>query len=298
MKKYSAFSLIVILLSALFFVACEKDRIEEPEEQPESKTEYESADEYFDSKKTEEQEFVVENEDGPEPITGKEGTKIHISKNCLEFPNGDTVGFPYTVKLVELYKPKDMVFWEMPTVASKKILDTDGEVRVRAFKDGTELQLNGKCPLVVELPNSSPDPTMQVYLGDGVTPTNWTSTNINFDTTAYGYSADISKLGWINVDKLPDPGVHIITFESDSAVLTQVKIFIYFPSIGGVMQVYDQVSYLIPNAYDVKTFGIANDASKNLFYFSSDLNVTSNVTLKVVLSPTTDAALTTFLDGL
>jgi len=298
MKKYSALSLVMVLFSSLLIVACKKDRIEEPEEQPEAKTEYASADEYFDSKKTEEQEFVIENEDGTDPITGKEGTKIYISKNCLEFPNGDTVGFPYTVKLVELYKPIDMVFWEMPTVSNSKILDTDGEVRVRAFKDGTELQLNGNCPVKVELPNTNPDPKMEVYLGEGSDPVNWVSTNTNFDTTYFGYSANINKLGWINVDKLPDPGVHTITYESDSAILTNVKIFIYFPSLGGVMQVYDQESYLIPDAYSIKTFCIAVDASKNLFYFNSDLTISSDVTLNVLLSPVTDPDLTTYLNGL
>ena len=156
-KKINFVILIVVAISIT--ISCKKDRIEKKE-----KNEYAPVNTYLDSKKQQEQDFVIT---GPsnDTIVGNQGTKLLAGKDCLMFPNGDTVGYPFTVKLVELYTPKDMIYWQIPTVASGNILETDGEIRVRAVKDGQDLVLRPSCFYRVMMPNSAPSSNMREFLG-------------------------------------------------------------------------------------------------------------------------------------
>src|SRR6185295_2358102 len=211
MKKVSTVSKVSVLflfLSVVLYYGCKKDRIKE-----QTLNTYDSPDSYLDSKKPEEQTIEVDS-GGTGPITGKDSTKIWQTNKCLMFPNGDSVYYPYTVKLVELYKPKDMIYYRMPTVAGGNILRTDGEIRLRAFKNSTELVLRpNPCYSQILMPNKSPRNDMNVFYGfeTGGRP-DWTnnpktlgvvskSDSLFTAIPGNGYSAAIGRLGWINCDK-------------------------------------------------------------------------------------------------
>ena len=164
MKKFihtSNWSLIPFAFAAVVVIySCSKERIE-------SKNTYSPVNTYLDSKKQKEQEFIIDST-GSGPIVGNQGTKIWTGKQCLMFPNGDSVTWPFTVKLVELYTPKDMIYYQQPTVASVGILKTDGEIRLRAFKNTTELKLKpDPCMAAIEMPNAAPQTGMRVFYGYG-----------------------------------------------------------------------------------------------------------------------------------
>src|SRR3954470_1407606 len=99
MKKYNKISSLFLsalcLSSVFFYCSCSKDRIETPE-----LNKYSSVNTYLDSKKQDEQEFIIDSA-GTGPIIGNQNTKIWIGKECLALPNGDSVTWPFTVKLVE-----------------------------------------------------------------------------------------------------------------------------------------------------------------------------------------------------
>jgi hypothetical protein len=302
--KNSIKGLAIIAVSALVFSACKKDRI-----QDENKTlnSYSSPNTYLDSKKQAEQEFVIDSS-GSGPIVGNQGTTIWGSRQCLMFPNGDTVAFPFTVKLVELYTPKDMIYYQMPTIASDTILESDGEIRLRAFKNGTELVLRPGCSFPIKMPNPAPKNYMRVFYGTNPS-TFWTdnpatlgvSTSFApvFTTTTGGYLTSIVKLGWVNCDfKHGSSNNHTLTFVSSTDILTNVAIFVYFPATKTVMQVSNMVSGSIPDGSSVKIVAIAVNGSGQLYSFSQNQTVTANANIQVTMAATTDAALTTLLNGL
>jgi hypothetical protein len=288
--------MLVVVTAVLLLQSCSKDRIQETQ-----LNQYGTLNTYFDSKKQAEQEFIIDTA-GNSPIIGNQGTKIGIGKQCLQFPNGDSVAWPFTVKLVELYKPKDMIYYQMPTVASGNILATEGEIRLRAFKNNTELVLKpSPCLAQVEFRDldSVRNTNMIVYYG---TQTNnlpdWNGI-FGFTNTSYGYSAPISKLGWINCGKLTGTTVGSkLIFTSSTDDLTNVGIFIYIPSTKTVMQVYNNMSSTIPNGLAVKITAIAAKSNGDLFSFSQALTVNTNNTINVTLSAITDANLTSALDNL
>jgi len=312
LKSIKLKALAAITLLSLSYISCDKDRIEE--EEPEALNEYSDVNDYFDQKKQDEQEFVITNEDGPDPIEGKEGTKIWISKSCLKFPNGDTVGFPYTVKLIELLPPKEMIYYQMPSVAGGDIMETDGEVRVRAFKDGIELELDSNC-FSIEIPHANPENYMLKNYGfDAATSSSkifvdWTddlstfgittSLTSNFTNTTYGYWGRIPLLGWINCGIVRNSGAgHLLTFISTTDDLTNIAVYVYFQDLWGLMQVYDMQSGLIPNGSKVKVICIGVAASGTLFSYQQDITVTANTNITVTLSSITDVNLTALLDAI
>ena len=298
MKNLDTIAPGIFLAAFLFFVfSCSKDRIEQKQ-----LNQYSSINTYLDSKKQAEQEFIIDSS-GTGPIIGNQGTKIWIGKQCLMFPNGDSVTWPFTIKLVELYKPKDMIYYQMPTISSGTILKTDGEIRLRAFKDGIELLLKPTpCMAQIEMPCAAPQSGMHVL--NGLTTSghpDWIDNSpVNlFTTDTASYIAYITVLGWINCGQLAGSTSNsTLTFASTVDDLTNVGIFIYFPGTKTVMQAYNSASSSIPNGSAVKMVAIGIDASGNLFSFSQTQTVNANAQVDIVLSATTDAALTTVLDGL
>ncbi len=297
--------LAAVATVGLIYTSCKKDRIQEK-----SLNNYSSPNNYLDSKKQAEQEFVITSDSSNGPIVGNQGTNIWGSRHCLVLPNGDSVGLPFSVKLVELYTPKDMIYYRMPTIASDTILESDGEVRIRAFKNGVEASLLPGCSWAILMPNTAPKNYMRVFYGfNGTNAVDWTdnpaslgvTTNFNpvFNTSSNGYLTSIVKLGWVNCDfKRGSANNHQLTFASSTDILTNVAIFIYFPATKTVMQVFNVASGSIPDGSAVKIVAIAVDGSGTLFSYSQNLTVSSTSQIQVTMAATTDGALTTLLDGL
>lgn len=297
--------LMVATAVGVVFASCKKDRVEEVQ----SLNDYNSPNSYLDSKKQAEQEFEITSDSGS-AIVGNQGTTIWAGRTCLMFPNGDSVALPYKIKLVELYTPKDMIYYQMPTVASDTILETDGEIRLRAFKDGTELMLRTGCSWAIKMPNTAPKNYMRVFYGFPISNyTNWTDNPASlgvttgftplFATSTDGYLASIVKLGWVNCGiTRGSSNNHIMTFASSTDNLTNVAIFVFFPATKTVMQVYNTTSGTIPDASAVKIVAIAVDANGTLFSFNQNLTMTSSTQVQVTMAATTDANLTALLDGL
>jgi len=296
LKLITSLLIVTLIITATVLnTSCKKDRIEPPEE--ESLNEYSSVNQYMDSKKQQEQEFVINGQTN-DTIVGNQGTKIYGGKNCLMDANGDTIDYPFSVHLVELYTPKDMIYWQMPTVASGNVLETDGEIRIRATENGQELFLS--CPYGFEMPNSSPNSNMTIFTGaDNGSFVDWSNTATAFTLTSYGYLGSTSSFGWLNADIQVGTGSgNTLTFTSQVDNLANVGIFIYIPASRTVMQVYNMTSGLIPNGSSVKIVMIAMDAGGNLFSYTESRTVNSSATIDMSLSSTTDAALTTYLNGL
>jgi hypothetical protein len=305
MKNLKLSTFLLIGFVSIINFNCSKDRIQQT-----SLNDYDAANtnNYLDSKKQSEQTFTIDST-GSGPIVGNQGTTTPwVGKNCLvKVSNGDTITWPYTVKLVELYKPKDMIYYRMPTVASGTILRTDGEIRLRAFKGTEELKLrSSSCTIPLFMPNAAPQSNMQVFYGTSPS-AYWENNPLSIGvgafsvttTPASGYSASIVKLGWINCGLAAGSSANsTLSFTSTTDNLTNVALFIYIPTTKTVMQVYNMTSGLIPNGSPVKIIGIGVKANGDLFNFYQNTTVNSNQTIDISLSAITDANLTAQLDAL
>ena len=287
-------TIATLILTTVLIYACKKDRIEQK-----PIVSYDPVNTYLDTKKQQEQEFIITGQSN-DTIIGNQGTKIYGGKNCLQDNNGDTIDYPFTIKLVELYLPKDMIYYQMPTVAAGNILETDGEIRLRAFKGTQELTLKPSCPYCIEMPNSAPKNYMNIFYGtDNGNFVDWSDSQVGFTTNVYGYLGCPSTLGWINCDNQIGNGTgSTLTFTSGTDDLTNVGIFIYFDGTKGLMQAYNMSSGLIPDGSNVKIIMIAIDSNGDLFTYNETRTVNSSAVIDVSLSAITDANLTAYLDAL
>lgn len=288
------FSLLII---TTFISSCKKDRIESQEKQI---NDYQSMNNYFDTKKQQEQEFIIDTA-GTAPIVGNQGTKIYAAKDLLMFPNGDSVHWPYTVKIIELYTPKDMIYYQMPTIASVNLLTTGGEVRIRAFKDGQELVLRPTKTWTVEMPNASPLSGMQIYYGvQSLSIIDWSPNPASsYTTTAYGYTGQIATLGWTACGKPASVSSTTTNYTFTSSVdnLQNVSAFIYFPTAKSLMQVYNQTSGAIPVSENAKIILMGMNGNE-IYYYYSETQISTSNQISVTLTQISDASLTAILNAL
>ena len=300
-KIFLFISTAFIFLFISLLSSCSTERIDSQDEF----NSYESPDEYLNSKKESEQVFVIDTY-GTGPIVGKDSTLIWISKHILEFPNGDEVKWPYTVKLIELYTASEMIYYQMPTVSQGRIMETDGEVRIRAFKENTqgiveELRLKDKRTLRIDMPCDSTRGMMNVFYG--FEETNWTTSSDLvggntaddfFTETTLGYRANIGKLGWINCGRTLQ-GNNDIDFTSETDHLDNVAFFTYLPKYNTVLKAKDLSSGGIPDSTDVKIIGIAVNSDKELHHTYLQSKIYSDGSFNIVLEPISDIELSELL---
>ncbi len=303
--KHSVFYTILVAFTVF---SCSKDRID-----PTPKlNRYEPISTYFKTQKSPEQIFeITENDDIP--IQGLQGTKVWLPKGLLMFPDGQDVDYPYTIKLVEAYCPKDMMYYQKPTTAHGNIVETEGEVRIRAFKENDygkieELVLKPGETFLLQMPSDSARHNLKVLYD--ITSNNipdWTSeagdaganieADLYFSKTDTAHRANIGKLDWINCGTLHQ-AFYKLSFASEVDDLTNVGIFGYIPKYKTLVQAYRQKTPALPDSCDIKIIAIGIDKDKKLYYQGLRTLVTHSGTVPIKLKPISNVELRAVLDEL
>jgi hypothetical protein len=289
------FYYINALIIALTLANCSTERID-PKNDKES---FEKADDFLDSKKAEEQFYEI-TEEGDGPLVAQQGTKIWLSKDILMYPNGDSVQFPYIIKVVELYTPSDMIYYQMPSVSGNELLTTHGEVRIRAFKNDVELVLRPDKIWALEIPYGDPENDMQLLYGLGENKVNWQDTHQSeFTANAYGYYGEAKQLGWLACSRKLAESLLTTTYSlvSDSLDLGNVTTFIYVPTFKGLTQVYNNTTIPLILGANIKVISMAKQGDQLVsFYQETTVNEDENQ-LQVILQPVNEATLSGMIES-
>jgi len=292
--------MVVVLIIGFCISNCSEQRVDE--------NNYTSPDQFMLDNRPEEQVFVIETGGQGGPIVGNQGTQLWAGDSSIfMFPDGGAVSYPITIKLIELYTPKDMILYEMPTVAQGNLLVTGGQIRARAFKDEVELVLRPGRYYEALFPTESIDPNMQLFRGNesnGIV--DWeqlADTALAGVNTIVGnfYSAIIPQMGWVNCDyfwQVDPDSLTTVTFTSEDDNLDNVVKFLYFDDIHSLMQVYGTVSGNVPIGASVKSICFAVGTSGTLFYHYEEFTITPNHTIQVTLQEISEADLLALLGGL
>lgn len=314
MKKINLLIIAVVLLA----IACSKDRtilldketIPNPIEQKDKFVAINSS--TFDKLGTQPEKKTIKS-DNDLPFVGKQGTRVWLYTRDLKLPDGSAVTYPFDIEVLELFTPKDMILHQMPTVSRGRLLTTAGEVLIKAYKDGKELSINRLNSTTINVPSRGRiDGFMELFYGEenksGVV--DWvpadTSRNGqgNGGGTIFGekekYTIFPSRIGWINCDKFYDftEAKTAITFTSETPSLEKILIFLYFPDLQSVMQVYGGVSGQVPVGRNVKIVAYAVTEEEQYFSFFLEAAGQDKQKVEVKLTPTTKEALMKYLDTL
>lgn len=310
MKKLSIAILSVVLLA----IACSKDRsiLREGETTPiEQKVDFLAVNNStFDKLGTQPQVKTIKS-DNDLPFVGKQGTQVWLYTRDLKTLNGGSITYPFDIEILELFTPKDMILHQMPTVSDGKLLTTAGQVRIRAYKDGKELQLNTINSTQITVPaNGRPDGFMGLFYGleDKGEFIDWypadTSVRepnqVSFFSDKEKYTIFPSRIGWINCDKFYEftEAKTAITFSSENPPVNYLLIFLYFPDLKSVMQVNKGVSGMVPVGRNVKIIAIGITKEEEYYAAYQELTVQDKQKIEIKVSPTTKKALIEYLDTL
>lgn len=287
--------LLPILFSGIALVSCNKDRIEE-------EAEFQPMDEFYNEHKAEEQEFIIHSDSGSGPLIGKQLTELYGYRNILQYPNGDTVPFPYSIKLIELYTYKDMILYRMPSLAGTAITETGGEIKVRACHDGNELVLiPGKFYPAV-LSTQPTQPNMKVYQGNH--PNNeygdWTLSSDGSTVLDTGkYALALGKLGWQNCAKIgTSGGLGKITLKVEGKGGEFINLFLAMENYHGLVKGNNLEIENAPLGQEATLIAMAMDQNGDFRLHKESITISANQTITLDMKVVSEAALLSELSGL
>ncbi|NBA87699.1 hypothetical protein GVN16_18155 [Emticicia sp. CRIBPO] len=303
-----------ILFALLFLVtlACSTDRLfsiddKEPQKPVAGKDSTEKEPEIvFVSKIPEnvrkQAEVVTIKSDQDLPFITKNGTKIYIKP--LDFnpmPGGTYVTYPFKLEVTELLSIKDIILNEKPTVSNGRLLTTDGQILIKAYKDNQELSVYKYSSFRVDMRGLG-KPTdrqgMSIFLGqetpDGF---NWVPDSVcKIETTTgcqnifdrqFEYRLFPASIGWINIDKfIGYTNTTSIAFKSDMN-LENIRTFLYFPDLVSVMKVNYEKDFPVPVGAKAKVISFAMTTDEQYYTFFEDIVIRPEHLVNIKLTKTT-----------
>lgn len=264
----------------------------------------------FDSLAPKSEIFTI-NKASDLPVTTKNGMKVSFSIGDCINPNGKIVTFPIELEVLALLTPKDMILHQKPTVSYGRLLTTGGEFLIKVRKDKEELNLRFYNGMKVSVPiKGTPDAEMGLFYGQSTSDgrVEWLFSNPDSLRQREReiwlgkgfYEVFPRTLGWINCDKFYNftgPKTKI-KFTSAYPDLNVIKVFLYFPHIKSVMQVYTDTSGDVPVGQAVKVICIAPTTNGIWYSYIRDLNVSENQVVNIELTQTTEKAVLDYLKNL
>ncbi|PJJ59558.1 hypothetical protein [Hymenobacter chitinivorans] len=257
-------------------------------------------------------------------FTSLKGTRITIPANAFT-KYGQPVTAPLELAFREVFSRADMVLSNMPTIAGGQLLESAGEVYLRAAKD-TAVRMTPGAKLVLQVPTpaTASRDSMSLFVGGwggGTTSTcfEWT---LNRDTGASsrplnGGNSNLvtvsstlynAGLNWLNCDKFytnPNPTttvkVTVPGLNIDPA--TNTMVFAVFRTINGAVRI---CNFKGPNDFEMPgipqtmplSIVVIRTVDSKLYYGRQDATVQAGLVITPVLQETTAAALVDALNQL
>jgi hypothetical protein len=293
-KNYIRFLTGSILAIVVLSSSCKKDRVQQDD--------YQSMDSFYNQYKEEEQEFIIDST-GSCPLIAKKGTKICISADMLMFINGTGITYPFTLKVVELYSIKDMLLWRIPAIAGGSILETSAEIRVRAFKNNTELVLKPGKKYYMEMDTMATlNNNMQAYYGfDNGGINDWAvETLSSVSVNAYFYSLNVARMGWISSARLHPSAAQntTVTLSATGTNTQNIEVFLSFVNFKGLMRVTNLISGPVPIGEQVTLVAMAKNQNNDYVLDKQTFTVTVAQQITLNMQVISEADLLTALNGL
>lgn len=288
---------IVLLAIGIALASCSKDRITHPS--------FEPMDDFYNEHKVDEQEFIITNEDSSGHITGNQGSKIYVSKRLFKFSDrSDAVDFPYTIKLIELYKYKDVIFHQFPTPHSSGALNNGGEIRVRAFKDHEELVLKSGSSFLSAFSSTVTEQNMNPFQGAVSTDDKFSAWNAANDgstvvvsNSEYNYNSFL--MGWITpAVNNPGTGTGTINFTVNGTGGEFIDLTIVFNNFHCVLTGNDLKLEGIPVGESATVIGMAKDQDGKFRLHMDNITTTSSMDIELKMLEITEVNLLSTLEAL
>jgi hypothetical protein len=244
--KATLLSAAILTTAIVSITACKKDK---------STPNYAKADEFMASHAIKEQSFTGNAGTGF-TLTGEKGTKVTFAANAFVDGNGNTVSGNVTVTLKEVLSKKDVLFSGVMTESNGQLLESGGEILVKAQKDGAALRVNPALQndgARVEIPKVMNDKDMGLFIQEKrpqggasgnnqqQSPFTWTpAPYYPFGNGPNSYTFSLPSFNWVNCDRFysdPNPKTTITTLPAfqDNNQVTDLQVMLVFKNIATVV---------------------------------------------------------------
>jgi len=312
--------LSIVVLSAILFVACSKERIQGPidagtvDEPEKPQIEIDSLyfvplDSFYNAKKTNRLE-IFKDVWYPYPTT-YHGTYITGSTYLLIYPNGDNVTRPVDLYTKEYCTIKDFIFNNYKTICNNKLLLTDEIISINYYKGSTLLEYDNtsEAPITLSIISenenySNIERLFSFYKENNlwILPEDTINNNIFHISNFVNLIGYLRKTGWFLIGDYAQFNTieyTNLTFTSSNADLTNVGIYVCFSDINSYTKVEDYTSIPLPVGEPAKILAIGITNENELYYNYKEIVIDNNKTeYNIDMHHTTDQVLTQILDSL
>ena len=259
-------------------------------------------------------------------FTGAKGTVVTIPANAF-MRNGQPLSAPIQLTLREIFSRADMVLSNMPTVSNGALLESAGEVFLRAADQDSTVRMTTGAVIQLQTqnpPNLASRDSMRLFVapassgmgGGGNSCFNWsvnTDLGSSLSPTATGNTVTVSSvlynngIGWFNCDRFYNTSnpLPIVVNVPGSSIdpANNTTVFAVFRDFNGTLSV---CNFTAPNIF--QTNGLPQGArvsvvvirtiNNKLYYGRQDGTVQAGIPFAPVLQEITTAALLAELNTL
>lgn len=259
-------------------------------------------------------------------ITGKKGTKVTFAANALVDGNGNPVTGNVTITLKEVLSKKDVIFSGIMTESNGQLLESGGELLVKAKKDGVDVFINPQLQdngVRVEVPKVMNNKDMGLFIqekrqqqGGGSSggqqqqnPSTWIpAPYYPFGNGPNSYSFTLPGFTWVNCDRFysdPNPKTTITALPvfQDNNQVTDLQVMLVFKNIATVitlpfdysLQKFQSYQNSLPIGLQADLVIIGKDSDGFLQFGTQSITISANMHIDAPVHKSTQPEVDAFL---
>ncbi len=319
--KTSLFAATVIAASIATLASCKKNN---------DAPQYARAEAFWDANKVPTQSFTGNAASGFS-IIGEKGTKVKFPANAFVDGSGNIVSGTVTVTLKEVLSKKDVLLSGVMTESNGQLLESGGEMLIKALKDGKDLQVNpalGDTGIRVEVPKVMNNKDMGLFVqqkrdqgqggaggGGGQQPQNPTTwipaPYYPFGNGPNSYSFTLPGFTWVNCDRFysdpnPKTTVTVLPAFQDNNQVTDLQVILVFKNISTVitfpfnysLQKFESYQNSLPIGSQAHLVVIGKDSDGFIQFGTQSITISANLHIDQPIHKATQAEVDAFLGSI
>lgn len=316
--KRSLFAAAVIAASITTFSSCKKNQ---------DAPSYARAAAFFDAHAIPVQSFTGNAATGF-TITGDKGTKVQFPANAFIDGDGALVSGSVMVTLKEVLSKKDVMFSGVMTESNGQLLESGGELEVKAAQDGKALRINpnlGDKGIQVEVPKVMNNGDMGLFVQEkrreqgGAAGNNGQQTNQSpltwvpapyypFGNGPNSYSFTLPGFTWVNCDRFysdpnPKTTMTVLPAFQDNNQVSDLQVFLVFKNISTVvtfpfnasLQKFESYGNSLPIGLQAYLVLIGKDSDGFVQFGQQSTTISANLHVDAPIHKATQAEVDAFL---
>jgi hypothetical protein len=313
--KRNLFSAAILAAAISTMPACKKDK---------GTPDYAKADDFMATHAIKEQSFTGNANTGF-TIVGEKGTKVKFAANVLVDGEGSPVSGNVTITLKEVLSKKDVIFSGVMTESNGQLLESGGELLIKARKDGKDLFIAPNAidtAVRVEVPKVMNDQDMGLFVqekrqqGGGSTggnqqqnPSTWVpAPYYPFGNGPNSYSFTLPGFTWVNCDRFynnPNPKTTVTALPAfqDNNQVTDLQVMLVFKDISTVVtfpfnytiQKFESYQNSLPIGLQADIILIGKDSDGHIQFGTQGILIGLNLHVDVPIHKATQAEVDAYL---